>query len=152
MNVVKKTAGPLMPWQELGAFQNRLRRVLGDAFDNGFMPETVGWMPAMDITENADSLTITAELPGMTQADVQVEIEDNVLTLRGEKKAEHEKEDAKGDVHVWERTYGGFQRSFLLPRTVDVEKVDAGMKNGVLTLTLPKTPQARGRKIEVKDV
>ncbi len=104
--------------------------------------------PAVDITEDASSYKLSAELPGMTEKDIQVSLSDDRLTVKGEKRREKEEED-KG-YHLTERTYGEFQRSFILPDGVDSEKITAEFANGVLTLTLPKTRAAMPKKIEVK--
>jgi HSP20 family protein len=106
--------------------------------------------PAMDIAEDAAGYKITAELPGMTEKDVEVTLSGETLTVKGEKKQETEKKDA--NYHLSERSWGTFQRSFVLPEGVDPEKIVADFAKGVLTLTLPKKPQAvqQARKIDVK--
>src|SRR5689334_8072787 len=104
--------------------------------------------PAVDISEDDAAIKLTAELPGMTETDIQVSLSGNTLTIRGEKRQEREEKD-KG-YHLSERSYGEFQRSFLLPEGTDSDKVDAKFANGVLTVTIPKTPQAAPKKIEVK--
>lgn len=107
-------------------------------------------MPDVDVTETDDELRITAELPGMEQKDVEIELSGNQLTVRGEKK--EEREETRKDYHISERRYGSFRRSLQLPDTVDAEKIDAEMKNGVLTVVLPKTAEAKAksRKISVR--
>lgn len=138
----------LDPWQELDAFRNRLASffpmpaVTADV-GNGFT-----WNPLMDITENDDALMLTAELPGMDEKDVDIEIENNVLTVRGEKKREHEETDERH--HIWERSYGSFERSLALPRAVAADKITAKFDKGVLTVTMPKTKEAKGRKIMIE--
>lgn len=106
-------------------------------------------MPDVDVTETEDELRITAELPGMEENDVEIELSGNQLTVRGEKK--EEREETKKDYHISERRYGSFRRSLQVPDTVDTEKIDAKMKNGVLTVVLPKTEEAKSkaRKIAV---
>ena len=104
--------------------------------------------PAVDITEDDAAIRLTAELPGMTEKDIQVSLSGNTLTIKGEKRQEHEEKD-KG-YHLSERCYGAFQRSFLLPEGADCDKVDATFGNGVLTVTVQKTAQAAPKKIEVK--
>ncbi len=104
--------------------------------------------PAVDITEDDASFKFTAELPGLTEKDVQVSLAGNTLVIKGEKLQEREEKD-KG-VHLSERAYGEFQRSFLLPEGADGERIDARFANGVLTLIVPKTAQAAPKKIEVK--
>ena len=113
--------------------------------------EPLGWMPPMEIVEKEDTLVVTAELPGMAAKDVDVSIDDDVLTIAGEKKEEKKEEDPKAKYHMWERRYGSFRRSFTLPQTVDGGKIAAKFTDGVLTVTLPKTTKAKalGRKIPV---
>lgn len=106
------------------------------------------WHPAVDIIENRDRYTLNAELPGISKEEVQVTLENNVLTIRGEKKTNADQKE--GDVHRVERRYGSFERSFTLPAAVDVNKIDAQFRDGVLTLTLPKAEEAKPRAIDVK--
>lgn len=106
--------------------------------------------PAIDVTESAEAFKLTAELPGMAEADIDLAVRDGMLTLKGEKKQESEHKE--GDVHVSERAYGSFARSFTLPDSVDAEKISADFAKGVLTVTMPKKPgtTAGPKKIEVK--
>lgn len=106
--------------------------------------------PRTDVTEADGSVEVAVELPGMDEKDIDVSLSDDVLTIRGEKKAE--REEKKKGYYLAERTYGSFYRSIPLPPGVDSEKAEAQFKKGVLTVTLPKTPeaQAKVRKIEVK--
>ncbi len=115
-------------------------------FDTGYALS----MPAVDVTEDAAAYKVTAELPGMSEKDVEVTLAGDTLLLRGEKKQETEKGDAS--YHLSERTWGEFRRSFALPDGVDRDKVAAEFAKGVLTITLPKTAQAQkqSRQIEVK--
>ena len=105
------------------------------------------WLPAVDIYENDDEFVATADLPGLKKDDIDVSIEDNVLTVSGERK--FEKNEDKGAFRRVERSYGTFRRSFTLPRGVDAGKVKASFEDGVLTLNLPKTEVAKSRKISV---
>ncbi len=132
--------------REMDEMQNRMRRL----FDEGFpttLPamEPVGWVPVVEIVENTDELILTAELPGMTQENIEVLFEDDVLVLRGEKKEEVREETDDRRYHLWERTYGAFRRAFTLPRTIDPTKIVAEFKDGVLTVRMPKTAQARAK-------
>jgi HSP20 family protein len=140
---------PVFP--ELESLEKGMRRMFGDAFGTDLTTQPVGWMPAMEISETTDNIVITAELPGMTEKNIQVEFEDDTLTLRGEKTEERTEGDGDKKFHLYERTYGAFRRSFTLPRIVESDKVAAEFKNGVLTITLPKTAQAKtkGRVIPV---
>lgn len=106
------------------------------------------WMPAVDISETADALTVKAELPGIRKEDVRITVEDHVLTLSGERKFE---KDASGeDYHRIERAYGAFARSFTLPANVKTDKVEAAFQDGVLTVKLPKMEEAKPRTIEIR--
>ncbi len=139
--------------REMNEVQNRLRRFWDDPFlaEGLALPEPVGWMPAVEIHETADEITLTAELPGMDKDNVEVAFEDDVLMIRGEKKDEHKENNGERKYHVWERTYGAFQRTFTLPRTIDPAKVTAVFNNGILVVKMPKTAQAKakGRTIEI---
>jgi HSP20 family protein len=102
------------------------------------------------VTEDDNAYEITAEMPGVEEKDVEITVKDDRLTLRGEKKSE--KEEKKKDYHMTERSYGAFERSFHLPADVAADKIRADFEKGVLTLTLPKTPEAKSkeRKIAIK--
>lgn len=137
---------PGRPWTE---FDTSLRRLVNE-FVEGFetrLPRAMVWAPVVELTESEDELVLTAELPGMTREDVEVELVEDVLTIRGEKK--EEREEKKPQYHLWERSYGKFQRSFTLPRPVDAAKITAQVKNGVLTIRVPKTAESKARRIEI---
>jgi HSP20 family protein len=106
--------------------------------------------PVVDVVEKEKEYQITAELPGLGEKDVEVVVADEILTIKGEKK--EEKEEKAKNYYLSERHYGAFQRSFQLPPGVDADKIEAGFQNGVLTLTLPKTPEAQKseKKIAIK--
>jgi HSP20 family protein len=106
---------------------------------------------SMNVSETDKEIRVTAELPGVTEQDLDVRLDDDVLTIRGEKKFEETKGGEKENFHFVERSYGTFQRSLRLPSSVDPEQVKANFQNGVLTITLPKTAQQeRSRKIQIK--
>ncbi len=128
---------------------HRLNALLDDAFSGwpGNGVATSAWLPAVDVFEDKESLKIVAELPGLKPEDVKITMENNTLTLRGEKKQVAEEKNER--VHRYERSYGTFERSFSLPNTVDAEKVAASFENGVLTITLPKAEKAKPREIAV---
>lgn len=105
------------------------------------------WVPAVDIFESDDAFVATADLPGLKKDDIDVSIEDSVLTVSGERKFEDASES--GTFRRVERAYGSFRRSFTLPRGVDASKVGAKFEDGVLTLNLPKSDLAKSRKITV---
>jgi len=106
-----------------------------------------GWAPALDLHEDKDSLTLRAELPGMKKEDIEIAIEDGVLSISGERKREEKYGDAES--YRSERFFGRFNRSLTLPKPVNVEQVKASYKDGVLTVTLPKTEAAKPKQIEV---
>ena len=117
--------------------------------DRFYEPKNAGdLVPRLDVSETEREVKVTAELPGMDEKDVTVTLEGDVLTLRGEKKADAEEKGK--NFHRVERTYGSFQRVVTLPVEVDATKVAAGFKKGVLTVTLAKSPAAQTRKIEIK--
>ena len=123
------------------------------AFDlQPFWRGEVGWgkAPAVDIVDKEKAYEITAELPGMDESNIDVKFSDGTLTIKGEKK--DEKEEKKKDYYLSERRYGSFQRSFGVPDGVDTDKIEAHFKNGVLTVTLPKTADAQKseKKIAIK--
>ncbi len=134
-------------WPELNLFSNRLSRVFANAWDT---PEPTGaWIPAVNVEETADELLLTAELPGLREEDVNVNIENNILTIRGEKLEAREEGDEGQRDHVWERRYGSFQRAFTLPRSVQADAIEATFDTGVLTVRMPKAPEAKSRTIEI---
>jgi HSP20 family protein len=131
----------------------RLNSVLDEAFsawpfqgENGAI--TSSWSPAVDVFEDKDSVKIVAELPGVKSDDVKLSIENNVLTIHGEKR--QETEDKTERVHRYERSYGAFERAFALPNSIDADRIEAGYENGILTVTVPKAEKARPREIPVK--
>jgi HSP20 family protein len=139
------------PFHSLQREIDRLFEDFGRGFPNFGMMRGEGareLMPAMDVTETDNQIEITAELPGLEEKDVQVNVSDNVLVIRGEKKAE--KEDKQKDYHMVERSYGSFYRAFELPGGVDADKIKAGISKGVLTVTIPKSAPKQAKKIDVK--
>ena len=123
----------------------------GDLFrpslSNGEALADRGWMPAVDIRETDEAYEFQAELPGLTKADVSITLENNTLTLSGERT--FEKEANQQSYHRIERGYGKFTRSFTLPTRVDAEGVKAAFEHGILTITVPKVAEVRPRKIEI---
>ena len=108
-----------------------------------------GWAPHVDVMETDEELTLTAELPGLSENDVMINLENSVLSISGEKTAIRNEDETEQRSHVWERRYGSFNRSFTLPRTVSTEDIRALFENGVLTIHMPKVPEAKGRTIEI---
>jgi len=140
--------GSIAPWHDLMDVQNRLRQLLPTPFGQPFLAQALGWTPSVDVTESGGNLVVTAELPGLSRDDVDIDLSDGVLTIRGEK--QEEKERDQQEMHVIERSFGTFSRSFTLPYDVDENKVNAEFKNGILRIVLPRSEKARGRKIEIK--
>jgi len=124
---------------------NRFFDELGDGLSA--FTET-DFAPSMDVTETKDGLKITLEVPGLSRDQIKVTAEDDVLTVSGEKSEASEK--AEGTMRLTERSFGRFSRSIYLPRSVDGGKIDATMKNGVLTLTIPKRPGVEPKTIEIQ--
>jgi HSP20 family protein len=131
-------------WDDWFHFGNRLGNVFGG--NGGEVDRLI--RPALNVAENEQNFTITAELPGVNKEDVSLTIENGVLTISGEKKREEEHKDKAW--HRVERVYGSFQRSLTLPKGVDGEHADATFKDGVLTVVLPKSEQAKPRTLKVK--
>lgn len=131
----------------------RLNRILDEAFAGLPFPEqggnilTASWVPATDVSEDANTIQITMELAGVNPEDVRISLEGNVLTIRGEKRQEDEENSER--VHRIERIYGMFERAFVLPNTADPDRIEARYENGVLTVSVPKTERARPREIQV---
>lgn len=106
------------------------------------------WTPNVDIYEDAETVRIHTELPGMQRDEVKLSVEDGVLTIKGERKFENE--NKKGNYHRIERSYGMFERAFTLPTTVESEKIEASMKDGVLEVVIPKREEVKPKEIEIK--
>ena len=137
----------LSPWLELEDMSARLNRLFGEP-GSGEASQRVLWSPAVNVAETKEELRLTAELPGMSIDDIEIEVENNVLSLRGVKKEEEEHEDRR--YHVWERSYGSFERSFTLPRTVKADEISAHFRDGILHVDMPKAPEAKGRRIAIE--
>ena len=139
---------PYLRRSEVPATRNLFEEFFRDfPFGSSLLESRETWIPSVDILEKDDSLIFRAELPGMTEKDINLKIEGNTLILRGERKMENE--DSKSNYHRVESYYGSFARSFRLPDTVDFDKIKAEYKNGVLTITLPHKPEAKPREIQV---
>lgn len=138
----------LRPWMGLGMqeMDRLLTRLAEMKWDD--LPPLGDWAPSMDIAETKDSLIAKVEVPGMEQKDIQISLQESLLTIKGEKK--QEKEEKEERYHRVERAYGAFTRTVRLPVTVDVTKVTAICRNGLLTVTLPKTPASKGTTIPIR--
>jgi HSP20 family protein len=140
------------PFRDLRNLQEEVNRLftgnVGRAYDDEGITRGA-WSPNVDIYENKEQLVLEAELPGMKREDFELSIENNVITLRGER--QFEKRDESDNYHRVERAYGSFTRSFTLPNTVSGEGASADYRNGVLRVTLPKREETKARRIEVKE-
>jgi HSP20 family protein len=139
------------PFRDIRTLQDEVNRLFSSNLTRFFDDEGIGrgaWNPQVDIYENKDQIVLEAELPGMNREDFDLSIENNVLTLRGERK--FEKKDDNDNYHRVERSYGSFTRSFTLPQTVSAEGAVAEYKNGVLRVSLPKREEVKARKISIQ--
>lgn len=138
------------PFRELRVLQDEINRVFSESSAHSAGSKgrvRRGWQPKVDIYENQGHIVLEAELPGMKREDFDLSVENNILTLQGERK--FEKRDEGDNYHRIERAYGSFTRSFVLPATVQTEDVAAEYKNGVLRVTLPKREEVKARRIEI---
>jgi HSP20 family protein len=140
------------PWEELERIEEEMEdmtRLFSRHFPWARMRERVnGWLPAVDMVERKDEILVRADLPGMHEKDIEVNVQDGMLTLRGERKEEREEKDE--DYYYCERSAGKFFRSLALPAGVDAEHVKATFKNGVLEVHVPRAKEAKAKKIEIK--
>ncbi len=138
------------PFRDLISIQDRMNRLFEQTLartreEEGIAAST--WMPAVDIYETPDQVVMKAELPGLTREDIEINVRDNTLSLRGQRKFE---KDVKEENYLRiERAYGSFQRSFTLPVTIQQDKIKAVFRDGVLELTLPKAEEARPQQIKI---
>ncbi len=141
----------LVSWDPYREFRNLARR-----FDQAFTPSTArrdeemslgSWLPPVDIAEDKDRIVLTAELPGFRQDQIEVQMENGVLTLRGERRFDGESNGK--NYHRVERSYGQFVRSFTLPNNVDRERIQASFSDGLLEIALPKREDAKPRQIKI---
>ena len=138
----------LVPYVRRSEYPTRLFEEFFNDFPSSSVPEKgENWIPSVDILEKDGNLILRAELPGMTEKQIELKLEGNTLTLRGERKMENE--DKKSNYHRVESFYGSFTRSFRLPDSVNSDKINAEYKNGVLTVTIPQKPEVRSREIPV---
>lgn len=139
------------PWREMTTLEDRINRLLGESFfpmtklSNG---SSMGnWRPVVDVYDNGDTIVIKAELPGVNKRDIEVDLKDHVLTLKGERSYENE---VKGENYYRkERAFGKFNRSFSLPADVDTEKIKADFSDGVLKIDIPKPEEKKPKQITV---
>jgi HSP20 family protein len=143
----------LEPTRELSSLQHEVNRLFGSFFDpqggagNGNGVALRGWVPAVDLVEEGEHYVLRADLPGVAEDDVNVEVEDNVLTVSGERKSEHE--DRGDGYRRIERSSGSFSRSLTLPEGVDPDSIQARFERGVLEVTVPKPEQRKPRRVAI---
>jgi HSP20 family protein len=139
------------PFRDLVSLRDRMNRLFEDAVSTARSSEkdmfSSTWAPAVDIYEDESQLVLNAEVPGIAEKDIEVKIEDNTLSIQGERKLE--KETKEENYHRIERSYGSFLRSFTLPNYVDVENIRAEHENGVLRVILPKKSELKPRKVRI---
>ncbi|MDE2973455.1 MAG: Hsp20/alpha crystallin family protein [Gemmatimonadota bacterium] len=136
-------------WNRLDALADRMNRIFGDS-EFGNLAYASDWLPPVSVEERNNEILLTAELPGMTEDQVEISLENNVLTISGEKRESREEGAESGKFHLVERSFGSFRRSFTLPRTIHAEGITAEFDNGLLNVRLPKADEALSRRIEVR--
>ncbi len=140
------------PFHELARLRSELQRALFQVPYETFIAPAAGffqgWTPAFDLYEEKDKFIIKAEVPGMKRENIDVSVHGNTLTISGERKEEEEHKES--DVHRSERYFGRFQRNITLPSAIDAGKISASYHDGILNITLPKTEEAKGKRIEIK--
>jgi HSP20 family protein len=145
-NFSRESATGLAPLND--RIQRLLTETLGGADWQYRDSAAASWVPAVDVFEEADSIRITAEVPGVKPEDIKISLEGNLLTIHGTKQQEAEERTER--VHRYERMYGAFERTFTLPASVDPKDIKATYDNGVLTVTLPKSEKSKPRHIEIE--
>lgn len=135
------------PHRNLASLPNDIDKLFGD-FGLDFWNTDSVWSPSVDITESNDGYEVKAEIPGLNKDDIKISFEDDMLKLSGERKFEDEKKEK--NYHRIERRYGKFERAFHLPKNVKMEDIDAKYKDGILTVHIPKSEEAKPREIEIK--
>ena len=141
-------AGKWDPTHELLRLQDRLNRIFGQVLDDDDHVVSGQWTPPCDIIETRDAVILHAEIPGVQESSVDVQVEGGVLTLKGEKRFDQKSEECS--YHRIERAYGRFVRTFTLPRSVDPEKITAKVERGVLVLFMPKRSETQPRSIRIE--
>jgi HSP20 family protein len=139
---------PFRPTSEL--FGSLTENMFGPAWGGRLAGMDVMRNPQADVIESNDQIDVVLELPGLRPDDVEVSLENNILTIAGEKKEERREDDQDRRWHLSERRYGRFSRSFILPRDVEQERIAAHFENGLLRISIPKSERARPRRIEVQ--
>ena len=137
----------LEPFKELTNLQDRLNKVFEKALPATAQKDMGNWVPAIDVYETESSIEIEMEAPGIDEKDLNVKLEDNTLTISGERN--YEKKEEKYNYYRMERSYGSFKRSFLLPDNVDKDAIKAKYENGILKLSLPKKMKSKPKEISI---
>ena len=140
------------PFKDLMSLRDKMNKLFEDSISRS---QTIdhdfpagAWRPTVDIYETADKMILVADLPGINQEDIELKIENNILTIRGERQMD--KEIKREDYHRIERAFGSFSRSFTLPATIHVEKIKAEHNNGILQVILPKKEETKAKKIKIE--
>lgn len=144
------------PFRELAPFRDfeRMRRDMDRLWESFFergvrrTDEEGEWLPSIDVAETKNDVVVKAEIPGMDPKDIDISLTDGLLTIKGEKK--EEREEKEKDYHLVERSYGAFTRSVRLPKEVQRDKINASYRNGILTVTLPKSEEAKKKEVKIK--
>ena len=138
------------PLRELNSLQSEMNRLFNSAFDTpsgSSGPALRRWVPAMDLVESGDQFVLRADLPGMSEEDIEIELEEGTLTVSGERRAEHE--ESQEGFHRVERSFGAFSRTLTLPKGVDADAVSASFERGVLEIRIPKPKARKPRRISI---
>jgi HSP20 family protein len=149
MSIIRYNTPEITPWSSFDRLSS-LREFLDSAFQlaGSARGSSLGWAPALDVYEDDDKMTVQLELAGMKKEDFDISLQDDVLTIAGERKSSQEKQD--GECFRSERSFGAFRRSVTLPAPVQSGEVKATYQDGILTVTLPKAEEAKPRKIQVE--
>jgi HSP20 family protein len=138
------------PFRDMVTLREKMNRLFEDIYSRRGEDKDIAattWAPSVDIYETESELVMTAEIPGVDEKDVEIKVEDNTLTLKGERK--FEKETKEENYHRIERSYGTFYRAFTLPNSIDPDKIHAEHENGVLKISMPKRQELKPRKVKI---
>jgi len=138
------------PFRDLVTLRERMNRLFEDAFTSrGEEKDLVAssWSPSVDIYETENEIVLTAEIPGVDEKNIEIKLEDNTLSLKGDRN--FEKETKEENYHRIERAYGSFYRSFTLPQNIDQDNIKAESENGILKITMPKKPELKPKKVKI---
>lgn len=151
MNKEFKELAKWSPFREISRLRDEMDRLWEDFFGpgrRGLRPIAEEWIPAVDISDTTDTVTVKVEIPGMEAKDVEISLTGDILTIKGEKKIEKEAEEQ--NFYMAERSYGSFVRSLRLPAAVKEDQIEASYKQGVLTITCPKKEEVKPKQITIK--